>query len=126
MSKVQKLTRLLAAQQVMENQAQSLMSNLSLRKVELERRIAAAGETVEKSEIAMLFSDLHLGHQLKLIDEKTILEVEFQSALQKLQIEKMKSKRLGERLKQARYQQQRRIEEDLIFEQLDRTLVGQS
>ena len=120
MSNVKKLTRLLNSQMVVESQAQQAMIVISGELAQIEKQIEAAQNSVASSDMAMLFSDLYLGHQLKLIDQKAALEIEVQAAAKVLQMERLKSKRIGERLKQARYLEQRHIDELLTLEQLDR------
>ena len=120
MSNVKKLTRLLNSQMVVESQAQQAMIVISGELAQIEKQIEAAQNSVASSDMAMLFSDLYLGHQLKLIDQKAALEIELQAAAKALQMERLKSKRIGERLKQARYLEQRHIDELLTLEQLDR------
>ena len=120
MSNVKKLTRLLNSQMVVESQAQQAMIAVSGELAQIEKQIEAAQNSVASSDMAMLFSDLYLGHQLKLIDQKAALEIEVQAAAKVLQMERLKSKRIGERLKQARYLEQRHIDELLTLEQLDR------
>ena len=120
MSNVKKLTRLLNSQRVVESQAQQAMIAVSGELAQIEKQIEAAQNSVASSDMAMLFSDLYLGHQLKLIDQKAALEIEVQAAAKVLQMERLKSKRIGERLKQARYLEQRHIDELLTLEQLDR------
>ena len=120
MSNVKKLTRLLNSQMVVESQAQQAMIAVSGELAQIEKQIEAAQNSVASSDMAMLFSDLYLGHQLKLIDQKAALEIEVQAAAKALQMERLKSKRIGERLKQAQYLEQRYIDELLTLEQLDR------
>ena len=120
MSNVKKLTRLLNSQMVVESQAQQAMIAISGELAQIEKQIEAAQNSVASSDMAMLFSDLYLGHQLKLIDQKAALEIELQAAAKALQMERLKSKRIGERLKQAQYLEQRYIDELLTLEQLDR------
>ena len=119
-SNVKKLTRLLNSQMVVESQAQQAVIAVSGELAQIEKQIEAAQNSVASSDMAMLFSDLYLGHQLKLIDQKAALEIEVQAAAKALQLERLKSKRIGERLKQAQYLEQRYIDELLTLEQLDR------
>jgi len=118
---VKKLQRLLRAQSVMEGQAQLLVTQISIDVVSLERKLEAAKTAVNSAQLSMLFSDLYVGHQIRLIDARKQKQGELQDALVRLQREKIKSKKVGEKLDKAISRQKRELEERALLEIFDRT-----